>query len=207
MKTKILKVIGSWQDVVDDCRSTVGKESLGHEPSSDFKRKILIAEHSPIRNISIRWKWEDIPSWVATHWSQHMWECFIKTQRSDRTGVDRNKIPQDAPVTFTGIANPQHLIDTWRKRLCYQASPETREYAEDFKIALHDVEPEISDALCPNCVYRLGCPEMEHCGQFSKMLRYDINILSIDIQERQNRYNRYFWKCKGGKVDGSKEAD
>lgn len=44
--TEILKVKGDWQEVVDDCRSTVGKEALGHEPSSEFKRSILIAECS-----------------------------------------------------------------------------------------------------------------------------------------------------------------
>lgn len=164
MKTEILAIKGSWQEVVDDCRSTVGKESLGKEPSSDFKRRILIAEHSPIRDITTRWKWGIIPYWVAMHWKTHHWESKVKTQRSDRTGVDRRKLPQDAPVTFVGEANPQHLIDTWRKRLCYQASPETREYAEDFKRALHGVEPEISDVLIPNCVFRCGCSEMNCCG-------------------------------------------
>jgi len=54
LKTLILSIKGSWQEVVDDCRVTVGKESLGHEPSSDFKRKILISEHSPIRDLVIR---------------------------------------------------------------------------------------------------------------------------------------------------------
>lgn len=31
-KTELLGVKGSWREVVDDCRATVGKESLGHEP-------------------------------------------------------------------------------------------------------------------------------------------------------------------------------
>lgn len=195
MKTKILKVLGTWQDVADDCRSTVGKESLGLEPSAEFKRKILIAEHSPIRNISIKWKWDNIPSWVATHWSRHKWECFIQSQRSDRTGVDRNKLPQDAPVTFAGIANAQHLIDTWRKRLCCQAAPETREYAEDFKIALHEVEPEISDVLVPQCIYRCQCSEMDGCG-FGYNFGLDDSIF-ISIQRRYDEYNKEFWERKG----------
>ena len=90
MKTEILKIKGDWQDVVDDCRVTVGKDALGKEPSQKFKREILISEHSPIRSMSIKWKWVNIPSWVATHFSRHKWECFIKTQRTDRTGTDRN---------------------------------------------------------------------------------------------------------------------
>ena len=51
MKTEILKIKGDWQEVVDDCRTTVGKDSLGKEPSKKFKREILISEHSPIRSI------------------------------------------------------------------------------------------------------------------------------------------------------------
>lgn len=190
MKTEILAIKGSWQEVVDDCRSTVGKESLGKEPSADFKRRILISEHSPIRNIHIKWRWKCIPSWVATHWSRHKWECYIKTQRTDRTGIDRNKLPQNAPVTFVGEANVQNLIDTWRKRLCYQASTETREYAEDFKKVLHEIEPEISDVLVPACVYRGQCCEMNCCG-FAQKLGMDGAFSSI--QNRYDLYNDYFW--------------
>jgi hypothetical protein len=119
MKTEILKVKGDWQEVVDDCRSTVGKDALGKEPSAEFKRGILIAEHSPIRDIMIKWRWDNIPHWVGVHWVRHKWECFVRTQRSDRTGIPRDKLPQDEPQTFVGEANTQHLIDTWRKRLGY----------------------------------------------------------------------------------------
>lgn len=194
MKTKILKVKGDWTEVVNDCRATVGKEAIGKEPSKSFKKRILISEHSPIRDISIKWMWDSIASWVATHWVRHKWECFVKTQRTDRTGVPRGKLPQDTPVTFTGDANAQALIDTMRKRLCFQASPETRDYAEDFKATLRDVEPELSDVLVPNCIYRCGCPEMEQCGFFMKFISnaYDCNIL--DIQDRYDRYNEQFYE-------------
>ena len=117
MKTEILKIKGDGMEVASDCRSTVGKPPLDHEPSVDFKKKILIAEHSPIRDISVKWTWHGIKSWVATHWSRHKFEKYIKSQRSDRTGIPRDKLPQDAPVDFTGEANVQSLIDTMRKRL------------------------------------------------------------------------------------------
>jgi hypothetical protein len=193
MKTEILKIKGDWQDVVDDCRTTVGKDSLGKEPSKKFKREILISEHSPIRSISIKWKWVNIPSWVATHFSRHKWECFIKTQRTDRTGTDRNKLPQDAPVIMSGDANTQHLIDMARKRLCYMASPETRKYMEDLKIAIHDVEPEVADVLVPNCVYRCGCPEPNGCKWFEHMATKHLNLTSTDIQQRYDTYNEVFY--------------
>lgn len=201
MKTEIVKIKGDWKEVVDDSRSTVGKPPLGKEPSTGFKQKILIAEHSPIRNIHVKWKWSGIKSWVATHWSRHKFEKYIKTQRTDRTGVDRNGLPQDALVDFTGDANAQNLIDAWRKRLCYQASPETREYAEDFKAALYADEPEISDVLVPNCVYRCGCPEMIDCPakHFWTMCAENKRIGSTNIRERYKAYNEWFWEKRNVK--------
>lgn len=80
MNTEIKKIKGSWEEVVDDCRATVGKPPLGHEPSEEFKRRILIAEHGPIRTISVKWVWNGIKSWIATHWSRHKWECCISTE-------------------------------------------------------------------------------------------------------------------------------
>lgn len=197
MNTEILKIKGDWQEVVDDCRSTVGKKPLGREPSTEFRRKILIAEHSPIRSMSVKWRWPGIKSWVATHWVRHKWECFVRSQRSDRTGVDRDKLPQDAPVDFTGEANAQALIDTMRKRLCYQASPETRAYAEDLKAKLRDVQPEMSDVLVPNCVYRCGCPEMQSCGLWDIMVKQTEGaVASHRINERYEAYNRYFYDSR-----------
>lgn len=195
MKTEILKIKGDWEEVVNDCRATVGKEALGKEPSDKFKRSILISEHSPIRDIQIKWRWRDIKSWVATHWVRHKWECFVKTQRTDRTGVDRDSLPQEAPVDFTGDANTQALIDTMRKRLCRQASIDTRHYAEDLKRTVYDWEPEISDVFVPNCVYRCGCPELQSCGYWERLVKATNGaIMTSDIQERYDAYNEIFWE-------------
>lgn len=192
MKTEILKIKGDWQEVVDDCRITVGKESLGREPSKEFKQSILISEHSPIRDIIFKWRWRDMPHWVTVHWVRHKWEKFVRTQRTDRTGIDRNKLPQDEPQTFVGEANTQHLIDTMRKRLCFMASKETREYAEDLKLAIHDIQPEIADVLVPNCIYRCGCPEQNNCGWYDRMVIKYPSLRAIDIQKRYDEYNKIF---------------
>ena len=193
MKTEILKIKGDWQEILDDCRATVGKEPLGREPSQKFKREILLSEHSPIRAIEIKFRWRNIPYWVAMHWKTHKWESRTNTQRNDRQAVyDRGKAPQDSPVNFIGEPNIQNLIDTMRKRLCYQASPETREYAEDFKSELRKIEPEISDVLVPNCVYRCGCPESGGCGWYEAMVKQVPKLASTDIQERYDEYNRIF---------------
>lgn len=199
MKTEIIKIKGDWQEVVDDCRATVAKPPLGREPIGEWKTAILIAEHEPIRDIWIKWKWRGIKYWIAMHWKTHIWPSRVNTQRTDRTGVDREKKPQDAPVDFTGDANAQHLIDTMRKRLCGCASKETREYAEDFKTALWDVQPELSDVLVPNCVYRCGCPEMRSCGMwivFVDWCKYNnisLCVESLPIKERYDMYNCWFY--------------
>ena len=86
-----------------------------------------------------------------------------------------------------------------RKRLCRQSSPETRQYAEDFKAALHEIEPEIADVLCPSCVYRGGCPEMHPCGKdknyFDVLMEKTGGIVSsTHIDERYEAYNKLFYR-------------
>lgn len=196
MRTEIIKIKGDWEEVANDCRTTVGKGDLGKEPSQEFKRKILLSEHSPIRDLIVKWRWDNIKYWISTHWARHKFEKFVKTQRTDRTGVNRDDLPQGAKVTMTIEANSQHLIDAFRKRLCYQASSETRQYAEDFKFTLHDYEPELADVLVPNCVYRCGCPEMKTCGLWKHWVeKTNGEIGTSDIQKRYDLYNAIF---KGG---------
>ena len=199
MKTDILKIKGDWEEVVNDCRATVKKPELGKEPSSKFKREILISEHDPIRDIEVKFRWRDIPYWVAMHFKTHIWRSRTNSQRPDRqTSYDREKAPQDAPVDFIGDANTQHLIDSSRKRLCRQASPETRAYWEDLKVTLYLFEPEVSDVMVPNCVYRCGCPEPNRCGYWERLVKEtDGTILTSDIQERYDIYNSLFLKWRG----------
>jgi hypothetical protein len=194
-KTEILKVKGDWTEIVDDCRATVKKSGLGREPSAEFKKRILISEHSPIRDMMVKFKWANIKYWVAMHWKTHHWESRVDSQRNDRQArYDREKAGQDAPVDFIGDVNIQHTIDTWRKRLCYQASPETRQYAEDFKRTLHEIQPEWADVLVPNCVYRFGCPEMNTCGYWNRLVKESgYKLVTDDIQTRYDVYNKIFY--------------
>lgn len=194
MKTEILKIKGDWQEVVNDCRATVAKEELGREPSTKFKRSILISEHDPIRDIEIKFRWKGIKYWTAMHWKTHIWRSRTNTQRNDRqTDYDRDKATQDSPVDFIGDPNVQHLIDTMRKRLCFMASKETRDYAKDLKETLREIEPEISDVLVPNCVYRCGCPENGKCKFFKLAVVSFPDLASTDIQKRYDAYNKLFY--------------
>lgn len=203
MKTIIQKIKGDWQDVVNGCRATVAKPPLGHEPSEKFKRDILIAEHEPIREIWIKWSWLRIPYCIAMHWKTHIWPSRVNTSREDRTGVPRDKRLQTDAVDFEASANPQHLIDTSRKRMCYMADPQTREYAEDLKITLRPVQPEVSFVMVPNCVYRCGCPEMKMCENrtWPKFVDWckderDIDVRKVRIAHRYSLFNEWFYALR-----------
>ena len=153
-------ISNSWKRVKNHCRTTVNKSFTDNEPTDEFKKKLLISEHSPIRLLEVDWTWENIKYWVSTEWSRHKFEKFITSQRDDRMidEIPRDKKTQDALVNYDGYANAQNTIDAWRKRLCYQATLEARKLAEEFKCELHNKEPEWADVLVSNCIYRGGCP-------------------------------------------------
>lgn len=200
LKTKINKIENDWKDVKNKCRTTINKEHTDNIPSSEFKQKILISEHSPIRLIKVNWMWKNIKSWVSVHFCRHHIgiEKWISTQRTDRTGINRDELPQGNFVTMEAEANAQALINIARVRLCYQASKETREYMEDLKLAIKQHEPELADVLVPNCIYRCGCSEFNSCGFWDKFKeKYNKDELT-DIIKRYKLYNNEFYQNKGG---------
>jgi hypothetical protein len=201
MLTEITKINTDWTDVKNECRNTVNKEATDKPATERFKKQLLLSEHSPITLLRVKWKWRDIPSWVSVHFARHWlgWQKWISTQRTDRTGVDRNKAPQDTPVVYDGEANAMALINVARKRLCYQASTETRGYMEDLKVSIgENGEKEISNVLVPNCIYRMGCPEFGKCGHIDGFIKFvknkgvDISEL-FDIQTRYDLWNEWFY--------------
>ncbi|MGN0832773.1 MAG: hypothetical protein ACI4RD_03885 [Kiritimatiellia bacterium] len=60
---KFLKVKGTWREVADAARTTIRQEEGTKEPRSSWKKRILLAEHSPIRKLCFNWKWLDLPYW------------------------------------------------------------------------------------------------------------------------------------------------
>ena len=81
MKTKITKVSADWTDVKNECRNTVTKKATNIEPTQDFKKRLLLSEHSPIRLIKIKWRWEGIKSWISVHFARH-WLGWDKWKKS-----------------------------------------------------------------------------------------------------------------------------
>lgn len=163
----IVKQLGTWRDVADAARTTVRLPEGTGEPSDNWKRMMLRSEHSPIRLLTFKWKWEGIPSWVSVHFVRHKVgiEHFVSSQRTDRTGIDRNAMRQDTPVNHECVANAQALITISRKRLCSKASPETKKAWNEFLAWVPD--DHVREACVPECVYRGFCPEQKSCGYAS----------------------------------------
>jgi len=166
IKIEFLNVKGNWREVADSARTTINLGKGKKEPSSEWKYKMLLAEHSPIRQISIHAKWINIPYWVSVHFVRHKIgiEHWVRTQRSDRTKIDRSNLPQGALVEHEILATAQSIINISRKRLCSQASKETRNAWILLLKELQKKEPEIFNACVPECVYRGWCPEYKSCG-------------------------------------------
>lgn len=175
MKVEILSYDFDWISVRIGALRTIGLNSK-EAPSNLWRRKILLSEHSPIRKLIINWVWKDLPYWVSTHMVRHSIGIthFVRTQRSDRTGIDRNELSQGALVEHECVANVQALINISRKRLCYQASKETREAWEMLVGEIQKIDKDIAWALVPECLYRGGCTEYKSCGWSSFDEFYDL---------------------------------
>ncbi len=66
MKIEITRVT-DWQRVVDAARFTQGKEPLGHEPSDEFKKQMILSEHSPLRELEFDIKMYGLSQEVTEH--------------------------------------------------------------------------------------------------------------------------------------------
>jgi hypothetical protein len=172
MVIDIFKHEDNWQDIKDTTMNTVGKDT-GKYPTSDYKKRLILAEHSPIRRMKFYWRWKDLKSWVSVHYVRHKFgiEHWVSTQRTDRTGVNRDELPQSALVKHACEATVQALINMSRKRLCRCASKETREAWQEVKNKVADCEPELASCMVKECVYRGFCPEFYPCG-YSKTEAY-----------------------------------
>lgn len=181
MKVEILEIKGTWESVKSAALETIGKEYTGKKIPLSWKKAILLAEHSPIREIIVTWRWIDLPYWVHVHLIRHHinFQPYVSTQRDDINGVQehssRKKKPQDSPITMRVSANLQSIISVSRKRLCKKASLETQGAWELFLFSLINYFPEVVDVCVPECVYRGFCPEMNSCG-FTNFIVYKDKI-------------------------------
>ena len=145
---------------------------FGGGSSSVFRNAFWASSprHSPIRYLTYSFFLEEIPSWVSVHLVRHIHaQPYVKSQRNDRQGeYDRTKAPQDAPVNMIWDVNAEELMVIANKRLCMQASPETRKVVREMCDLAQKHTPELEGLLVPMCEYQNGvCHEMKSCGRYS----------------------------------------
>ena len=196
--TRLECVKTDWIRVVNAARRTWGKPPINHEPSDKFKKKILLAEHSPIRLLEYDFTISNIRQWVTTHLVRHHEGCekFVHTQRQDindeieritktiidiliREGLlkdgwrERDYLFQGQENDMDMTCNAQAFINISRKRLCFGcASPETR-YAWEIVIkALAEVDEVLASKCVPECIYRGFCPELDRCCGYANTKSY-----------------------------------
>ena len=144
--------------------NTIGKTTTS-VPNEEWITKLIKAEHSPIRELWFGIKMT-IPYFCSVHFVRHHIGInhYVQTQRTDRTGVLRDEKPQGELVSHIMSVNAQELIFMAHKRLCKQASSETREVMQEIVRQVVSVCPYMKEVLVPLCVYRNGkCTEMFPC--------------------------------------------
>lgn len=158
--------VDRWSRVKRAARTTISRDGSGQPPTDSWKKTMLLAEHSCIRRIWVSWMWVNLKSWVSVHFVRHWVGIFhwVSTQRTDRAGLNRDKKPQDSPVRHECDANAQALINISRRRLCSQASPETRAAWQEVVDQVKAADAVLGSVLVPECIYRGFCPEFKSCG-------------------------------------------
>lgn len=186
-KTTITNFNVNWLSIKSACMTTISKQA-GKEPNQEWKRKLLICQHSPIRRGIVSWKWEQIPYAISTHFARHHEGCekFIGTSREDRTKVDRKQRSQMDCVPMEMDANIQALINISEKRLCMCADPITRLYWKSVLEAIKEYDEDIYWACVPQCVRCGGCVE-----PFSDCNYYENLMKEATIEEQTNIIKRY----------------
>lgn len=183
MKIEITKVT-SWTDVLNAARFTQRKEPKSGEPSIKWKKKIIKAEHSPLRCLMFNIDFYDIPYYVSVHLVRHVHaQPFVSTSRPD---IDGNQLPREEQkksdlVNMRLFLNAQEIIHISRVRLCGKAEFTTRNAWREVINELRKIEPELANACVPSCFYRGFCPEIKSCGLA------DSDLFNIKVKDYINK--------------------
>lgn len=194
MRTTIKNFNVNWLDIKNACRQTVSMGDSKLEPTSEWKRKLLICRHSPLRIGSVLWKSEDVPFYVMGHIVRHNVGCtpFVSTSREDRTGIPRNERKQTDFVNMQMTANIEALINISERRLCTCADPTTRKYWEAVLEAVKEYDEDIFWACVPQCVRCGSCVEpFSECNFYDNFSKNLTSEQQTDIMARYDAYNEY----------------
>lgn len=203
-KSKIKEFNISWLAIKNACRTTISLEDSKQMPKDEWKKKLLICRHSPIRKGTITWEWESIPYAISTHYARHHIGCekWISSSREDRTGIDRTERTQMDMVRMQMEANIEALMNISERRLCMQADKTTREYWIDLLEVIKKWDENVYWSCVPQCVAHGGCIELfSDCKYFEKFAENLTKEELIDVKKRYDKYNEYREKQKVKKYE------
>lgn len=199
IKVTIEKFDVDWTLIKNLCRSTVGMGKSDKEPSKEWKRKLLVARHSPIRQSNIVVKIEGISYASSVHICRHHQgiEKFVTTSREDRTGIDRSTRKQTDPVTMYISMNIEALLNISQKRLCMQASKETREVWQMVVDEVAKYDEDIAWACIPEGIHVASCPEeFGNCKSCTNFLDTLTKEELLDLHARLTKYQEHKEKVR-----------
>lgn len=163
----VVRRVTSWKEVLNAARFTQRKQEVDHEPSDEFKQKIIKAEHSPLRCLQFTFDFYDIPYYASVHLCRHVHaQPFVSTSRPDINWQmkPRDEQKKSDPVNMRLLVNAQEIINISRVRLCNKAEKVTQMLWIEVLRELSKIEPFLANACVPNCLYRGFCPEIKPCG-------------------------------------------
>lgn len=201
-KVEIKKWDVNWREIKNLCRTTIGMDDSKIEPTDEWKKKLLIAEHSPLRHSLITIDIHNVPFFVMGHLVRHNMGVtpYVRTSRTDRTGVDRSERKQTDVVDMRMDLNIQALINISSKRLCTQADKDTREIWDMVVSEVEKFDPVLAWVCVPQCVKSSGCTEgFGECKYYEKLMGDVDKEILIHPIKRYDEYNAKTRTLKRGK--------
>ena len=210
-KVTVVKFDVDWTEIKNACRKTISMKDSKVEPGSEWRRKLLLAEHSPLRHSLITVDIEDVPFYVMGHLVRHSVGVtpYVGTSREDRTGIDRSARSQTDLVSMRLDMNIQSLINISRKRLCNQADIITKQVWLEVVKAIAEYDQDIAWACVPEGIRSCGCPEkFGDCCACENIIKQMVFDERLDLTKRYDHYNdhrnkilkRELVKCKDTQI-------
>ena len=161
---KVTRLGADWKTVLRVARITQNKPDTGKEPSDDWKKKLILSRHSPLRMIEFLIEGE-AKGFVLNHIARHTYQSpkpFIGTAREDITGVKR---PSDTAIRpFALYINADALIEMCEQRMCFKAHADTMMLVHEIITNVSYVEPLLAEVLKFTPCEKTGiCREFTPC--------------------------------------------
>lgn len=120
--------------------------------------------HSNARTQLFWIKMFDIPLFVASHLVRHVHaQPYQRSKRPDRDPIAQD-LGRNTPTDLALLVNAEEIINISLKRLCFQASQETREIWQSVLQEIAKVDPDLPKFCVKPCVANGGiCREPKSC--------------------------------------------